>query len=112
MTFFAGLTLTFSCVVEVHPAVDTGVMVQGNWERNETQLRDSDDGRIAVSNNFMLSSSNIFQITATINSMNFDDAGTYSCSATVTQQGSNSFVVVPQSSAENQRAISVQGTYI
>ena len=111
MTFFFGLSVQFSCVVVVHPAVDTGVIVQGSLEMNGTRLQDSDDDRITVNNNFMQTSSesNIFQIIARISSLNFDDTGTYSCSATVTQQPPRDYIIAPQSSAENQRAITVQG---
>ena len=107
MTFFIGLSPTFTCIVAIHPAVDTPVMVRGNWERNGTQLQDGDDVRISVNNNFVSTSSNMFQITIMINSMSFGDAGTYSCLAMVTS--SNNFVRVPRSSAENQRPITVQG---
>ena len=107
MTFFIGLSPTFTCIVEIYPAVDTPVMVRGYWERNGTQLQDGDDVRISVNNNFASTSSNMFQITIRISSMSFGDAGTYSCSAIVTL--SDNFVIVPRSSAENQRPITVQG---
>ena len=107
MTFFVGLSPMFTCIVAVHPAVDTPVMVQGNWERNRTQLQDGNDGRISVNNNFAPTSLNMFQITVRINSMSFGDAGTYSCSAMVTS--TDNFVIAPQSPAENQRPITVQG---
>ena len=108
MTFFPGLIQTFTCLVVVHPAVDTPVRVQGNWEKNGTVLQDSGNDRISVSSVFMETSFNIFQITFRLNPMNFDDAGTYSCSVAITQQISN-FVAVPELPAINQRIISVQG---
>ena len=107
-TPFVGLNLTLSCVVMVRPGVDTDVTVRGGWERNGTQLQNSDDARITVNNNFMrIASTNNFQITATIRSIGFSDAGMYRCFADITQQESN--VIVPRSLSENQRFISVQG---
>ena len=107
ITFFEGLNLTLVCFIEVHSAVDTTVTVQGNWEVNGTRLQESDDGRISVNNIFMETSSNTFQITAKINKINFDDAGTYGCFASVTQV--SNFVIAPKLPAENQRFIIVQG---
>ena len=108
MTFFPGLIQTFTCLVAVHPAVDTPIRVQGSWERNETPLRDSGDSQKTVTNEFMEASPNSYEITVVLNPMNFDDTGTYQCSAAVIPQESE-FVTEQAMLTSNQRTVYVQG---
>lgn len=113
MTFLPGLVETFTCIVAVHPAVDTPVMVRGNWERNGTQLRDSDDGRVSVTSVFeaVAGSSGRYQITITFNPMTIDDNGIYRCPVAVTPQMSE-FVSEHASLALNLRRVNVQGMFL
>ena len=113
MTFLPGLVETFTCVVEVHPAVDTPVMVRGNWERNGTLLRHSGSGRISVADEFVavVASPNRYQITIDFNPMTFDDNGVYRCLATVAPQNSE-FVSEHAILASSQRTVYVQGELV
>ena len=110
MTFLPGLVETFTCIVEVHPAVDTPVMVRGSWERNGIQLEDSGDSRISVTTVFeaVAGSSRRHQMTISFNPMTVDDNGIYRCSATVTPQNSE-FVSEHPTLASNLRRVNMQG---
>ena len=78
---FRGLILTFTCMIEIDPAVDTGVTVEASWERNGTQLEDSGDGRITVINTGL--GSVPYQTEVRFNSTDFEDTGTYNCSVKI-----------------------------
>ena len=82
--FFRGLVLTFTCMVEIPPSVDTDVTVEARWERNGTQLESSNDGRITVINTGLGSAP--YQTQVRFNATDFEDAGTYNCSARIIPQ--------------------------
>ena len=71
-------------MIEIDPAVDTGVTVEANWERNGTQLENSGDGRITVTNTGLQSVPYVSNVT--LNAMDFEDAGTYNFSARIIPQ--------------------------
>ena len=66
--------------------MNTAVTVLGSWERNGTRLEDSSDGRITVINTGLEASP--YQTRVRFNSTDFEDAGTYNCSARVVPQDS------------------------
>ena len=82
--FFRGLVLTFTCMIEIDPSVNTDVTVEARWERNETQLESSNDGRITVINTGLGSAP--YQTQVRFNATDFEDAGTYNCSARIIPQ--------------------------
>ena len=67
--------------------MDTPVTVQGSWKRNGTSLENSSDGRITVINTGLAESP--YQTQVRFNSTDFEDAGTYNCSARIIPQNSN-----------------------
>ena len=85
------------------------MIVQGNWERNGTQLQDNSDGRITVTNDVM--GTPPYQITVRLDPMDYEDAGTYNCLATVTPQDP-AYITGPRTPTSNQRTVSVQGMFI
>ena len=82
--FFRGLVLTFTCMIEIDPSVNTDVTVEARWERNETQLESSNDGRITVINTGLGSAP--YQTQVRFNATDFEDAGTYNCSTRIIPQ--------------------------
>ena len=82
--FFRGLVLTFTCTIEIHPSVDIDVTVEARWERNGTQLENSNDGRITVINTGL--GGVPYQTQVRFNPTDFEDAGTYNCSARIIPQ--------------------------
>ena len=82
--FFRGLILTFIGMIEIDPAVDTGVTVEANWERNGTQLGNSGNGRITVINSGLQSEP--YQTKVRFNATEFEDAGIYNFSARIIPQ--------------------------
>ena len=85
--FFRGLILTFTCLIEINPAVDTSVTVQGSWKRNGISLESSSNGRITVINTGLAGSP--YQSQVRFNPTDLEDAGTYNCSARIIPQNSN-----------------------
>ena len=71
-------------MIEIDPAVNTGVTVEASWERNGTQIEDSGDGRITVINTGLESMP--YQTKVRFNATDFEDAGTYNCSARIIPQ--------------------------
>ena len=82
--FFQGLILTFICMIEIDPAVDTGVTVDASWERNGIQLEYSSDGGITVINTGL--GSMPYQTKVRFNATDFENAGTYNCTARIIPQ--------------------------
>ena len=68
-------------MIEIDPSVDTGVTVEASWERNGNQLESSVDGRITVINTGLRSVP--YRINITFNATDFEDAGTYNCTARI-----------------------------
>lgn len=88
-------------------------MVRGNWERNGTQLRDSDDDRITVNNVYMAvtGSPNEYESTIDFNPMTFGDNGIYRCSAMVSPLNSE-FISEHATLASSQQMVYVQGMWL
>ena len=78
-----GLDITFACNIELSSGVDSPVMVQSIWWKNETVLENSSDGRITVINVTEVMPASIYQTTVRLNPMDFDDADSYACAVTV-----------------------------
>ena len=68
-------------MIEIDPSVDTGVTVEASWERNGSQLESSVDGRITVINTGLGSAP--YQTNISFNATDFEDAGTYNCTARI-----------------------------
>ena len=81
---FQGFDLTLTCSAYLHPVLDTSVTVMGTWMRNGSQLKEDDD-HITVTNVTMIRTLPYsYQTTVRLNPVDFDDAGTYTCTITVT----------------------------
>ena len=106
-SFFQGLDLTFTCSITLSDVVDTPVTVQGNWNRNGTELTDgAENGRITIINPSM--SSPPFDITLRFNALSVTDAGTYECDVTVTPQDT---AFISTATTSNSRTVNVSGLY-
>ena len=81
--FFQGLDITFSCNIELNSAVDSPVMVQSIWWKNETVLESGDDDQITVTNATVVMPPSIYQTSIRFNPLDFNDADTYICAVTV-----------------------------
>lgn len=84
---FRGLILTLMCLIEINPAVNTPVTVEGYLARNGTLLQDRSDGRVTVINSGLESPPYLTRVR--FNSTQFEDAGTYNCSARIIPQVSD-----------------------
>ena len=82
--YFWGMIITFICIIEIDPAVDTGVTVEASWERNGTQLEYSSDDRITVISTGLGSMPYLTKVR--FNTTDFEDAGTYNCTARIIPQ--------------------------
>ena len=71
-------------MIEIDPSVNTGVTVEASWERNGSQLENSIDGRITVINTGL--GSVPYRTNITFNATDFEDAGTYNCTARIIPQ--------------------------
>ena len=83
---FQGLDVTFACNIELSSAVDSPIMLQSSWQRNETILESSSDDHITVTNTTAVMSPTVYQTTVRFNPLNLDDADTYTCAVTITPQ--------------------------
>ena len=103
---FQGLDVTFTCDIELSPAVDSPVVVQGNWRKNATIIEDSSDGQITVANATVLMPPTSYQTIIRFNPMDFDDADTYFCSVTVIPQNETFIAGTSMSTIRNVTDIS------
>lgn len=92
MEFFQGLDLTLICNIELHPTVDTSVVVESMWSSNETYLKAGDDDRITITNTTNFSNSSNYQTTVRINPLDFDDSQSYNCTVFVVPEN-ETFIV-------------------
>ena len=81
--FFQGLDITFACNIELSTSVDSPVVVQSIWWKNEKILERSSNDRITVNNAIEVMLPSVYQTSVRFNPMDFDDADTYTCAVTV-----------------------------
>ena len=81
--FFQGLDITFACNIELSSGIDSPVVVESIWWKNETILESSNDDRITVNNATEVMLPSIYPTSVRLNPMDFDDADTYVCEVTV-----------------------------
>lgn len=100
MEFFQGLDLTLTCTIEVNPAVDSSVKVQSSWQRNETDLNNS-NSRITISNATIVMLPSNYQATLRFNPMDLDDADIYYCTVDVMPQNETFIIGTTTSAVRN-----------
>ena len=106
-TFYEGVALDITCLVELHPSVNSPVSVTGSWLYNGTQLQESSSD--SEFNDF--TSAPPYTINISFCPVTFANSGVHSCEANVVPQNS-SFISEPQRLATDQLTIYVQGILI
>ena len=99
--FFQGLDITFTCSIELSSAVDSPIMLQSSWQKNDTILESSTDDRITVTNATVVTRPTVYQITIRFNPLDLDDADTYTCAVTVTPQNETFITGISESATRN-----------
>ena len=69
--------------MELSTSVDSPVVVQSIWWKNEKILERSSNDRITVNNAIEVMLPSVYQTSVRFNPMDFDDADTYTCAVTV-----------------------------
>ena len=99
--FFQGLDITFACNIELGSAVDSPIMVQSIWWKNDTVLESGDDDRITVTNATVVMPPSVYQTTVRFNPMDFDDADTYTCAVSVMPLNDTFIAGISESTSRN-----------
>ena len=94
-TVYTGDNITLTCTIVVDPAVNTAVMVTAVWSRLEQTVTASD---------LTMVSNRTYKSTLTLTSLETTDSGDYTCTATVSPDGT------PFVTASNKGAHSVTVT--
>ena len=94
--FFEGLDLTLTCSIVLTTSVNTPVVVEGYWMKNESVLESTQ--RITVSN--ITRSNTNYQTTIRFNPMTSNDSGTYLCSSIVMPQDTSLNISAENSDSE------------
>ena len=99
--FFQGLDVTFACNIELSSGVDSPVVVQSIWWKNETILESSSNDRITVNNVTEVMLPSVYQTSVRLNPMDFDDADTYTCAVTVMSLNDTFIAGISESTSRN-----------
>ena len=106
-SFHEGVALSITCLVELHPSVDSPVSVRGRWLHNRTQLQNSSSGNgLMFTNNF--TSTPPYTINISFDPVTLADSGVYSCEANVVPQNVQ-LIREPERLATNLLTVYVQG---
>ena len=99
--FFQGLDITFACNIELSSGVDSPIVVESIWWKNETILESSSDDRITVNNATEVMLPSVYQTSVRLNPMDFDDADTYVCEVTVMPLNGTFIAGISESTSRN-----------